>query len=206
MAVVNGYCSVAELREHFGDDRSQLSNDLLERAINAASRAIDRHCGRRFWIDTSVQTRTYRPDDSYVAWVDDIATTTGLVVKTDTTGDYTWATTWTLNTDFQVEPRNAAQGDTSAYSYTKLVAIDTELFPVGSYRDTLQVTAKFGWSDVPDDVTYACLMKAASLFKRREAVFGVAGFNQFGPVRINREDKDLQGLLQPYLRMTVWAV
>lgn len=203
---MNGYCSVAELREHFGDDRTQLSNDLLDRAINAASRGIDRHCGRRFWQDATVQTRTYKPDDAYVAWVDDISTTTGLIVKTDTTGDYSWATTWTINTDYHLEPRNAAQGDTVAYSYTRLTAIYNELFPLHTYRDTLQVTAKFGWSDIPDDINYACLLKSASLFKRRDAVFGVAGFNQFGPVRINRADTDLLDLLRPYIRITVQAV
>lgn len=206
MTITNGYVTAEELREHFGDDRNQLPTGPLERAIEATSRAIDRHCGRRFWPDSTVQTRTYRPDDAYIAWVDDISTTTGLVVKTDTTGDYTWATTWTINTDFHLEPRNIDQGDTSAYSWTKIVAIDTELFPVATYRDTLQVTAKFGWSAVPDDIVYACLLKSASLFKRRDAVFGVAGFNQFGPVRINREDRDLQDLLRPYMRMTVRGV
>lgn len=206
MAVTNGYATVAELREHFGDSRELLPEAVLERAINAASRHIDRICGRRFWQDSTAQTRTYRPDDAYVAWVDDISTTTGLIVKTDTTGDYTWATTWTINDDYHLEPRNAAQGDTAAYAYTKIVAIDDELFPVHALRDTLQVTAKFGWSDVPDDINQACLLRAASLAKRGEAPFGVAGFNQFGPVRINREDKDLRELLAPYIRMTVRAV
>jgi hypothetical protein len=206
VTVTNGYATVAELREHFGDDRSQLPEEPLARAINATSRAIDRHCGRRFWQDSTVQVRTYRPDDTDIAWVDDISTTTGLIVETDTAGDYTWATTWTISTDFDLGPDNVDQGDTGAYAWNRLTAVGGERFPVHPLRKTLQVTARFGWSDIPDDVHYACLLKAAALFKRREAPFGVAGFNQFGPVRINREDRDLISLLFPYQRMTVRAV
>lgn len=198
MAVVNGYCTVAQLREQFKDDGTVLTTALLERAINAASRAIDRHCGRKFWLDAAVVARTYRPRDASRVFVDDIGTTTGLIVKTDTTGDGAFTTTWDA-ADYDLEPRNAAVvGD--PYSFSRIVAIDEKAFPVNGRRSTLQVTAKFGWSAVPDDVTEACILKAASLFKRKEAPFGVAGFNEFGVVRI-RKDDDVMGLLSPYVRI-----
>lgn len=204
MAVTNGYATVANLREHFGDSGTLLTSALLERAINAASRAIDRHCGRRFWQDPTVQTKVYRPDDPYEADVDDISTTTGLIVKTDTAGDGTYATTW-ASTDYQLEPLNADTEGTG-YAWWTLAAIDRYQFPVHARRTTLQVTAKFGWSAVPDEVVEACVLRAAALFKRKEAVFGVAGFNGFGEVRIGRNDPDIVDLLHRFIKIRVGAV
>lgn len=202
MAVTNGYCTRAQLQEHFGDTITAIDVDLLDRAINAASRAIDRHCGRRFWMDAAVVARQYRPGDAYSVFVDDIATSAGVIVKTDTTGDGTYATTWDSN-DFDLEPRNAAvvaSGSTGdAYSFWQITAIDDKTFPLHDRRATLQVTAKFGWSAVPVDVEEACILKAASLLKRKDAPFGVAGFGDFGVVRIRR-DEDVFRLLHPYVR------
>jgi len=205
VAVTNGYCTVAELRTQLGDGTSTLPLADLERAINATSRAIDRHTGRRFWQDPTAQTKVYRPDDAYMAWVHDISTTTGLIIRTDTTGDGSWATTWTSD-QYQLEPLNA-DGESTAYAWWRITAVDTELFPVHVYRTTLQVTAKFGWSAVPDEVTEACLIRAAALFKRKEAIFGIAGENSFGTVRISRRmDPDVMDLLGPYIKLSVRAV
>ncbi|HET8684780.1 MAG TPA: hypothetical protein VFM54_23345 [Micromonosporaceae bacterium] len=210
MAITNGYATLAQLREHLGDTGTTLTAAVAERAIEAASRAIDRHCGRKFWLDAAVAVRVYRPDDAYVAWVDDIGTTTGLVIKTDTTGDGGYATTW-ASTDYQIEPLNAdvvAAGDTvTPYAWWRIVAIDRYTFPRATRRHTLQVTARFGWSAIPDDVEQACLLKAAALYERRNSVQGVAGFNGFGEVRISRfEDPDVAALVGPYVRHTVRAV
>lgn len=204
MAVTNGYCTLPELQQHFGDAGSKLDEDLLSRAINATSRAIDRFCGRRFWQDASVQAKVYRPRDGDIAWVDDISTTTGLIVATDDNGDGTYETTW-ASTDYQLEPLNA-NTEAVAYAWWRITAIDRYLFPVDSLRSTLQVTARFGWSAVPDEVNEACILRAAAIFKRKEAVFGVAGFGDFGVVRIGRRDPDVMELLHPYIKIGVGAV
>lgn len=204
MAVTNGYCTVAQLREHFADDTSLLTTALLERAINATSRAIDKFTGRRFWVDPTVQAKVFRPDDAYEADVDDISTTTGLIVATDTTGDGTFATTW-ASTDYQLEPLNA-NTDATAHAWWRIVAVDRYTFPVELRRTTLRVTAKFGWSAIPDEVEEACLLRAASIFKRKEAIFGVAGFGDFGVVRIGRQDPDVMDLLHRFIKIGVGAV
>lgn len=203
MPLVNAYCSVAQLREQFKDDGSRTTTTLLERAIHASSRAIDDHCGRRFWTDAAVVARQYRPSDAYSVFVDDISTRTGVIVATDTTGDGTYATTWDA-ADFDLEPRNAdvaAAGSTGpAYSFTSIVAIDDKLFPLHDRRATLRITAKFGWSAVPVSVEEACILKAASLFKRKDSPDGMAGMSEFGPVRISKRDPDVVALLHPFVR------
>ena len=208
MAVVNGYCTTAELREHLGDSGSTLTTALLERAINSASRAVDHYCGRgidgalgRFWLDAAVAQRTYLCDSTTEVYVDDIGTRTGLIVETGTDGA-TFGTTWTTGTDFILEPRNAGSagaGSTAdAHAFWQIVAIGSKTFLPHNRKPTLRVTAKFGWSSVPTDVTEATVIKAASLFKRKDAPFGVAGFGEFGVVRIGRNDPDVVELLSAH--------
>ncbi len=211
MAIVNGYTTADEMREHFGDTGTVMDTEIMERAIEAASRHIDRLCGRRFYQEAATSVRVYRPEDRYVVWVDDISTTTGLVVKTDTTSDFTWGTTWTIDTDFMLEPLNASvvgSGTTvQPHAWWRLVAIGTSYtFPVHELRPTLQVTARFGWSAVPDDVQEACILLAAALVHRKSSPNGVAGFSEFGPMRISRSDPDVERLLYPYYKMRVGAV
>jgi hypothetical protein len=50
-------------------------------------------------------------------------------------------------------------------------------------RPTVQVTAKFGWPAVPDDVTKACLVQAGQLHKAKDTPFGVAGVSDMGVLR-----------------------
>lgn len=197
MALVNAYATVAEVRTHLADSTSLLATELLERAINAASRAIDAHCGRRFWRDALVTARTYRVECSEYVYVDDISTRTGLIVKTGTDG-VTFDTT-VASTDYILEPGNAdvlAAGDTvDPFAFWKIAAVGGTTFTVDRRYPTLQVTAKFGWSSVPYEVQEATILKAASLFKRKDAPFGVAGFGEFGVVRIGRNDPDVMELL-----------
>jgi hypothetical protein len=200
VTVTNGYCTVQELRDQFGDSGSTLPLSLLERAINATSRAIDDYCDRRFWQDPTPVARTYSPDASTWAFVDDISTTTGLIVQVDDGLNGGFATTWTQGTDFVLRPSNAAADGKPWY---KIVAVGGRPFPCSATRDTLQVTARFGWTAIPDGVNQACVLRAAALFQRREATFGVAGFGEFGVVRITRRDADVIDLLAPFVRNDV---
>jgi len=213
MPVVNGYCTLAELREYLADSGSQLTTALLERAINASSRAVDKYCDRgidgafgRFWADAAVAQRTYLCDSTIETYVDDISTRTGLIVETGTDGA-SFGTTWTSGTDFILEPRNAgvvgAGSDADAHAFWKIVAIGSKRFLPDCYKPTLRVTARFGWSGIPTDVNEATILKAASLFKRKDAPFGVAGFGEFGVVRIGRNDPDVIELLSSYVNPVV---
>lgn len=201
MAVVNGYCTTQDVRDQFGDPDTKLTTALLEKAINAASRAIDQHCRRRFWLDTAVSTRTFTVACSDHAYIDDIGSRTGLVVAIGTDG-ISYPTTLTAGTDFILEPRNADKYATAtfdAYAFWKIRTVGTRWLYVGGDLPTLQVTARFGWSAVPDDVKQACILKAGSLFKRKDAPFGVAGFGEFGVVRVSKTDPDVVDLLSAYV-------
>jgi hypothetical protein len=205
---IDVYATVAELNVQLGL-HDAIDDEIAEACLLAVSRSVDDYCGRRFWQDSAVQTRRYRVDDPYLAWVDDISTTDGLVIATGD-GDGTFATTW-ASTDYELEPYNAnafqAEDRTSAaHAWWRIAAVDRYTFLVSERRRTLQVTAKFGWSAVPPAVKRAALIKAARLFKRKDAPFGALGFDTDG-IRISRwEDPDVVLLLEPLRRVGMAAV
>lgn len=196
MALTNAYCTVDELREQFDDDGQLMAEAIAERAINATSRAVEKHCmGRRFWQDPSVVVRTFTPEFPTWLTVADISTTTGLIVRSGITGALD--TTLTIGTDFRLEPRNAA-ADGPAYSWYRIVLVGNRRFSTSADAE-VEVTARWGWSEVPDEVTQATILRAAQIFKRKESVSGVAGFGEFGAVRISpRLDPDVVDLLRPF--------
>jgi hypothetical protein len=195
VALVNAYATTADLRSQLGDPGTSLDTAMLERALNSASRAVDHYTGRRFWADATLTARTYDGSGTERLLVDDISDRAGVVVKVGYDGA-TFTETRTAGVDFVLEPQNADASVGEAFAFWSLRAIQGRFWPKLPYLGpTVQVTAKFGWSAVPPEVNSATLLKAASLFKRKDAPFAVAGFNDFGVVRIGRNDPDVMDLL-----------
>lgn len=199
MALVNAYATVEEVRAQFSDSGDRLDIALLERAISSASRAVDKYCGRRFWADTVATARLYKTGCPDILDVNDISTQTDLVVETDSAGTGSW--TVLDASDYHLEPLNA-DADGGSYAWWTVVVDDGSGFPV-SCSPLVRVTAKWGWSSVPDEVVEATILKSVSLFRRKDAPFGVAGFGEFGVVRITRNDPDYADLLRPFRRLAV---
>lgn len=205
MPVVNGYCTEAELRAWMGDTGTILSSDVLIKSINAASRAIDEFCGngRKFWLDPSPITRMFKVRESNIVWVYDIGNLSGLTVETDDVGDGSFTTTWTSD-DYELSPD--VDDDVRAHCWYRIHSFGRS-FPVNSYRRTLRVTAQWGWTAVPDQIHQACLMKANILALRKDSPYGVAGFSEYGVVRLNRsEDPEITRLIAPFVRSSVVAI
>lgn len=198
MAITNGYATVAEVAEVLGIDDTD-DDVRIEAAINSASRDIDAWCGRRFWQDAVVATRVYYPIDRMEAPVDDISTDTGLVVKIDDDADGVYETTLTQGTDFLLLPVNA-DVESPAQPWTSIRMLDTYYLPRDRYRPTLQVTAKFGWPAVPDQVAQACRIQAKLIYKSTGGTY--AGFQLASDVGIVMRTPSLDpvaaGLLAPY--------
>ena len=188
-----GYVALSELKSALGISGST-EDDFLNLAINAATTSIDDLCGRVFTPDTSATARIYRAQPYYTV-VDDIHTTTDLVIKTDTSGDGTYDTTW-ASTDYQMEPlNNVAKG----FPLRNIRAVGDYTFPVyGDGLASVEVTAKWGWASLPEPVEQACLMLASRLYNRKASPMGVIGVGDFGPVRISRSDPDFQTLILRY--------
>lgn len=160
-------------------------------AVTASSRAIDSYTGRQFgqlssateWIYTAYWDR-HRC--RYLVNIDDLDTTTGLVVKI----------AGTATTNYTLEPRNAvAKGKV----WTQLV------FGVGvgsSTLDDIAITAKWGWSSVPSTVKLAAKLQGSRFLTRRESPYGVAGSPSDGSELrlLAKVDPDVALMLAPYIR------
>lgn len=189
MTIVNGYATLADFKTAVTISDSVDDTDI-ESAIEAASRQIDGIANRKFWKDSQVVARTYYPSDPYRVYVDDIATTTGLIVKIDNGGDGTFDQTLTINTDFIVEPVNAA-AEFPVRPYESIRLLTTGALSTFPYiltgRPSVQVTATFGWSAVPDAVERACITQARNVWKAVDAAndalqVSVEGFAVRSPI------------------------
>lgn len=194
------YATVAELKTRL--DIGDTDDDTrLDEALQAASREIDLYCGRVFTKATTASARVFRPEHCGLVYVDDFHTTTGLVVATDAGEDGTYETTITSGS-YELWPLNGVVDGQTGWPYRKIRTVNTYLPVTG--RASVQVTAQWGWDQVPGPVKEACLVIAAELFKLGDAPFGVAGFGEFGAVRL-RLNSRAQTLLNPY-RLTAFLV
>lgn len=172
----------------------------IQRAISAASRGIDEECGRRFWGDSAPGDRYYTPASSTLILIDDIYDFDALV--TDQDGDGTFEQSWAENSDFILEPINAA-ADGWPFSQIRLHPVGaSQGFPAGIPR-SVKLTGKFGWSEIPDPVVQACGLVASKLLKRaREDPGGSAEALALGGavVRLVTGDPVVRSLLAPFVR------
>lgn len=201
MAIGDPYATLGQLKSYLQitDDTDDLE---LSDALSAASAGITKFCKRQFNVEASATARTYRPTRSGLAMVDDFHTITGLVIKTDDSESGVFGTTWSA-TDYQLEPLDGIRDGEPGWPFWKIKTVPwSGLYFRPCPRATLQVTAQWGWAAVPDPVHQACLILAAETFKLKDAPFGVAGFGDFGPVRV-RDNPMAKAKLIPYRRNAV---
>lgn len=172
------------------DPTDHTHDDELDAACESACLHIDKLCGWSFEASTA-SARTYKPSGYYRVDTDAFGTTEGLIVKVDRDADGTYEETLS-SSDYFVIGRNG-------FPHTTIVVSGTTL-PQDLYgRPTVQVTAEWGWSAVPEPVRLATLLTAARLYKRKDAPNGSFMFADAGQeIRMIWRDPDVERLLQGY--------
>ena len=173
-------------------------DDELERDIVAASGWIDEELGRTFDVtqDGETAVRLYSAAGAYELGslvIDDLTELTS--VRVDRTGDGDFET-WTLDTDFALEPTNA---EALGRPWTTLRTLATKIFPRHRYA-VVEVTGRFGWTAPPAQITEATLLLAAQLHHRRRS--SPLGFrlDEGAVAYIARRDVHIGGLIRPFSR------
>ena len=206
MAIGDPYATVGDLTSYIFKQQETKAATLytsdLTSALNSASQEIERHCNRQFNLATTVSARIYEPKMWRHVEVDDFATTTGLIVQTDPGGTGNFSVTWDP-LDYELYPYNGVVAGVPGWPYSEIRAVRGLFFPKYAYpyrrRAVLQVTAQWGWLNVPAPVKQACLIMAAETWKLRDAPFGVAGFTQFGGAVKVRDNPMAASKLAPYV-------
>ncbi len=189
MAVVNGYVDLDRLERALGGQVPQTADLDLEAIIESASRQIDEFCGRHFWVTADPEPREFTPLTHSVVLTDDFTDADDVTVHVDA-GSGTWvplaAPYW------RVKPSTPRQGR----PFDRIAAVSGHAF--GCFDSSVQVTAKWGWPAVPKEVTQACLTLAIDQWKSKDMTGGVAGFGEFGAVRLAAFNSQARALLQPF--------
>jgi hypothetical protein len=206
MAITNGYATLAEIKGYMSIS-DNTDNDLLENLVESASRSIDRIANRRFYLDATASARLYRAYSNIFVYVDDIGTTSNLVVAVDENGNGTYSKTLTLNTDYILDPLTS-QSLNRPFTQLTMVS-NTETWPIfpgltsNGLRPGVQVTARWGWPSVPDDINMACLILTADLYKRKDAPGGILGLGDLGVVRMSPIGRDVTAMVRAYKKEVI---
>lgn len=191
------YATRAQFKAFVGNIDDLVDDSTIDLCLGAASRAIDGHCGRRFW--SAVETRYFTPRDSETLMLPDLVSVSTNGLKTDDDLDDVHETTW-ATTDFVLRPRNAPYAS-PARPYTEI-----KVTRAGRYRfirgaDSVQITGTWGWPSLPTEITLACLEQAHRFFARRGSPFGVIGTPDVGTLALlsAKLDPDVAVKLEPFV-------
>src|SRR5688572_10954787 len=199
MALGDPYVSATQLKAYLGIADTADDTRITD-ACASISRDIENYCQghreRQFNDAGSASTREFEPCGGLWLEVDDFSTLTGLVVKYDSAGDGTFATTISA-TNYKAYPLNGRL-NAQTWAFYKIKAINHTWATSQLY----QVTARWGWSAVPAPVYEAAKILGNETFGLQGARFGVAGYDQFGPIRV-RDSPMAKSKLNPYRREAV---
>jgi hypothetical protein len=202
MAITNGYCTLEQVKAALRITDT-VDDSLLEGSVESASRLIDGYAMRNFYQSGTV-TRLFATQDQLYCQTDDMAGT-AIVLETSNAADGVFDVTWSP-TDYQLEPLNGDL-DGIPWAFDRIRAVGDYVFPTGNVigddeQALVRVTTVFGWPSVPKAVETACIIQASRIFKRFDSPLGVAGFGDFGAVRVSRFiDPDVEQLVMPYKKM-----
>jgi hypothetical protein len=193
------YATAAQYKEWVGLELvDTLDDNVIARALLAASHGVDNFCHTHFWQTTAGTNRVFDACDTRRLRINDAAAVTA--VATDKDGDGVFETAWAAG-DYQLLPLNPSAAP-ETLPFSEIWAIGTLTFPPPVYAKRLgrvQVTGTWGWPVVPDAVVQSTLLLANRLVKRKESPEGVSGFDEFGVIRISaRDDPDAVRYLTPY--------
>lgn len=194
MAITNGYCTLAQIKSSL-NITDNADDDLLELAVETASREIDAICERQFFQTSA--TRIYTPRDSYICEIDDLVSLTTL--KTSSAADGTFDVTWTA-TDYQLEPLNGLAGGIATPA-NRIRAVGDYTWPISGGEATVQVVGTFGFTAVPTAIKQATVILGSRIFKRNDSPLGVAGYGDLGAIRVSKIDPDVEAMIMPYKKV-----
>jgi hypothetical protein len=208
LALSDAYATAEQYRAAISDT-DDADDDGIREDLVAVSRYLDHQLNQPdgFGKDDAPVARIYVPfRDGRVLYVDNIATTTGLAIKVDTsaTGSFSGLTALPA-TDYQLWPLNAAlRPEPRPYDQIVLPSWSTRTGWVTT--QPVQVTARFGWPSVPRGIRIACIQLVGILRIDTPRATGEGNMAIDEAMSISKRAQDIiQGLMSPYSGGPVFA-
>lgn len=182
------YCTLEEFTTYVA---SEITGDIayLDDVLSATEDAINDHCGRTFDSIVGSLTRSYVPSEDIVE-IHDISDTDGATITDNGAA--------VALTDVQFEPVNtvAFNGLTVPRTQIRRIRGNWSTPTQNSREATVSVTSThWGWAAVPPQVKEATLILGKDVAHLRANRFGVAGFGDFGVVRV-RDNPHVEMMLR----------
>lgn len=205
MALGDPYVELARLKDYLKIKPEKIEqDDNLKDAISSSSGEIEKHCNRQFQRTETATARVFEPASRTRCPVDDFWSTSGLVVEVDTNGDGTFSTV-VPSSDYELYPANGVVDGQVGWPYYEINLVAGYFPTTLRRRGVVRVTAKWGWSAVPEAVRQAAVIIAAETFQLKDAPFGTAGMDQFGNIYHVRDNRIAAGKLARYCRRRIPA-
>ncbi len=167
-ASVNDFKSWVTARGATASDDS--ADDLvIQRILESVSRHIEEQTGRRFWKNSTAETRYFPAIEAYRLEVPDLVSITTLSVDYSNTRVYTDF----VAADFELSPPNAAL-DGKPYDLIEISPNSSAYFPVfdlGGSR-SVKILGVFGWPSIPGNIVSACLSITHNVWMGRSGQTG----------------------------------
>lgn len=166
------YATAGELADWLGVD----PDPELAAATEAASRVIDKHTGRQFGLLSSSEFRWYTAEfwkDRWLIKIDDLMTEQSLTIEVDNDQDGVPEAEITM---YRLTPINAAPDR----PWTEIEVLPASPVKPNGIRHGVRISARWGWTTVPEPIKLATLIQSARFYERRD--------NPAGPLSQQRID------------------
>lgn len=177
-------------------DETAYDVDLYDMAIEAAEQFLDDETGGYIAVASDTATpATFQPRTpaSEYLWITNCAEITSVVEN---------GATLTANVDYVAEPRPKAAG--VPRPYYKLRRIGARWY-WNDWKDTVTVTARWGFQTLPAGGKMACLVAAKMHLDGRDLRSGLVGAADFGGIT-EREAKAVKDFLSNYKFADGWGI
>jgi hypothetical protein len=201
MALGDPYATLTEYKAFEEIDEADTSKDTrLTLALKSASRAVDMYCQRTFNKADNASARVFHPVAKDIVIVDDFYETAGVEVRVGTLAG-SFGSAWSP-TAYYFDPSGGVKDGVEGWPVERIMIRPG--FTHGICRDDqIEVTAKWGWAEVPAEVKLATLLLASRYYKLGDAPLGVVGLKRFNSSRASGGDQAADLLCdyvkEPYL-------
>jgi hypothetical protein len=190
------YATLDMFAEYTRDSAAATDAAQAAAALLAGEQMVDDFCQRTFVVAGAASARVYTPatSGSDILRIHDCTSITSVVEDgvTIPAGAY------------QAEPLNAIAQTGQARPYEQLRRLNST-WDWDYGQASVTVTAAWGWAAVPDQVVAATLIIAKDVLQQRNNNSGVAGFGEYGAIRVRMNPLAIN-LLQPLRRVEALGI
>lgn len=186
---------LAPFRDYIRSELGVLDDSSIQAALDAAHYSAYDYCGRSFELAGAESARSFVPLSADVLPIDDCTSITSVVNNGVTVAA----------SEYQAEPIGNRSGSMATVPFTRLRIISGADWYIDGYEATCTVAAAWGWAAAPAAAVEAVKILAKDILHQRDNRSGVAGFGEFGSVRV-RQNPYVAMLLDPLRRGDSWGI